>query len=944
MNRTRSRPMTVLFVLTLATLLFSAFALAQTTTATIKGKILDPEGDPVPGAEVNAVSQASGNVFQAISDSAGSYLLAGLRPGTYDLIVASPAYEPRSQTIQVLVGQNINADFNMSPSVVMSEEITVVGQQVVEMETTQIATQVTPIQMEQLPQNNRNFMNFAALAPGVTISDDETRKTFQSGARSADAVNVFVDGVSFKNDVIQGGVVGQDSSRGNPFPQNAVQEFRVLTQNYAAEFQKAESAVITAVTKSGTNSVSGEVFAFFQDDGLVDENPLTGTNPYFERLQTGVSVGGPIVRDSLHYFLSYEGNNQDRDEIVRLGGDFANLPASLQQELAPYAGEFPSEFELGLFFGKLSWQPGPTQILDVSAFLRDETDVRGFGGENAFTTAESIDNDVLNFGARHQYTSTAFFNEASLSFQDYQWNPQALNEVPARHYLGVIRIGGKDSTQDISQQRISLRDDVTLSPIEFQGSHSFKVGALFDSSSYDFIKDLNGNPVYWFRSNENYSRPYEATYGLGDPKISADNDAFGIYAQDEWSVTDQFIVNLGIRWDYESNMFPTDWVTPADIVQKYSHIVDADRYFTDGNDRQAIDDMFAPRLGFTYDVSRQNKTVVFGGWGRYYDRHLFNNTLDERFRLQYMRGTFLFSDDGAPLPDGRQTVAWDPRYLTEAGLQELLAQGRTGLPEVFLTANDTDAPYSDQWTIGVRQQLGDLVGSLSYGNIESHNGFTFGWGHRNPDGTCCRWGEVQSLGYAAIITSQDAKRTWYEAIYLQLDKPFTASSRWGGGLSYTGVLNAEGIGGDLFSFDFPTVEDYPRRPINYINDHRLIANVLFGLPFGFNAGTVVTYGSGYRYDIIDQSAGTGPLERILRGDGEGDGYLTLDLRLEYNFDLGPVAIGLLGEAFNVTNDEVFNNYNNRIPTPPAVNPDFGEATSIVAGSQRRFQYGVRLRF
>ncbi|HVR43730.1 MAG TPA: TonB-dependent receptor [Thermoanaerobaculia bacterium] len=944
MNPIRPHPRNLFQILALC-LLIASLAVAQTSTATIKGRVLDPDGDPVGGAEINAVNLSSGNVHQAVSRRDGTYLLAGLRPATYELIVASPAYEPTSQTVQLLIGQSINADFRLSPSVVLTESITVVGQQVVEMDSTQISTNITPAQIEQLPQNNRNFMNFAALAPGVTISDDETRKTFQSGAQSANAVNVFVDGVSFKNDVIQGGVVGQDASRGNPFPQNAVQEFRVLTQNYSAEFQKAGTAVITAVTKSGSNALTGEVFAFYQDNDLVDENPLTGSNPFFERLQTGLSLGGPISRDQAHFFLSYEGNDQERAEIVSLGSGAGNAPASLIQQLQGYTGEFSSDFELGLFFGKLSFQPTPSQIFELSGFMRDETDVRGFGNQNSFEMAEEIPNDVWNVAVRHNYTSQVFFNEASLSMQEYRWNPRPLNDaLVGLNYQNILRIGGRDTEQDIWQERLSLRDDLTFSPMEWQGTHVFKVGGVFDFNEYNITKHFTGNPLFQFRAAENYERPFEARFGIGDPTIKGDNNAIGLYLQDEWSLTDQFMLNLGVRWDYESDMFPTDWVTPTDVVQKFSSFVDPDRYFTDGNDRQAIDDMFAPRLGFTYDVLANNRTVVFGGWGRYYDRILFNHSLDERFRLQYTVGTFLFSEDGAPLPDGRPTAAWDPRYLSAAGMRELVALGITGRPEVFLIENDTDAPYTDQWTVGVRQAIGDLVATLSYGSQQSQNGMTFGWGHRNADGTCCRWAEVNELGYAALIASQDSLRTWYEAIYLQLDKPFTSDSRWGGGLSYTGVINAEGIGGDLFSFDFPTVEEYPRRPINNIHDHRLVANVLFGLPLNFNAGTVVTYGSGYRYNIIDQSQGTGPLERNLRGEGEGDGYLTLDLRLEYAFDLGPMELSLLGEAFNITNDEVYNNFNNRIFTLPNVNPDFGRPTSIVQGSQRRFQYGVRLRF
>ena len=124
------------------------------------------------------------------------------------------------------------------------------------MRTSEASTNVTTQQIENLPQDDRNFLNFATLAPGIRLSTDPQRKVISSDAQPAEQTNVFIDGVSFKNDVLQGGLVGQDSSRGNPFPQNAVQEFRVVTQNYSAQYDKAASAIITAVTKSGGNAIA----------------------------------------------------------------------------------------------------------------------------------------------------------------------------------------------------------------------------------------------------------------------------------------------------------------------------------------------------------------------------------------------------------------------------------------------------------------------------------------------------------------------------------------------------------------------------------------------------------------------------------------------------------------------------------------------------------------
>ena len=948
MNPTRPRlplPVLTMFIVLLFT---AASVLAQTTTATIKGRVLDPGGNPVAGAEVNAVNQATGNVHQATSTRDGSYQLAGLRPATYDVIVAAPGFEPKSRTLQLLVGQNINADFSMSAGIALSEEITVVGQQVVEMETAQIATSVTREQIESLPQNSRNFMNFAALAPGVTISDSDTRKTFQAGAQDANAVNVFVDGISYKNDILAGGIVGQDASRGNPFPQVAVQEFRVLTQNYTAEFQKASSAVITAVTKSGTNRVTGEVFAFFQDNALVDDNPISGAQEEgFERLQTGLGVGGPIIRDRLHYFVSYEGNDQERESRVTMGP--GGNPA-LRERLSAYEGVFPSEFGSDLFFAKATFQPGATQIVDFSYFLRTETDLRSFGGRNSFEFREDVMNDVQNYSLRHQWTQTSWFNEASVNYQEYVWNPTPVRlDLVGQNFQDVLRIGGRDTEQDKAQRRTSLRDDLLFSPFNWFGNHAVKVGVNVDHTEYDLKNFLVGNPVYHYRSADNWAFPWRVEYGFGDPQTGADNTAFGVYLQDEWSATDRLVVNAGIRWDYESDMFPTDWVTPANIRNDLGPFVDDERYFTDGDDREALAQMFAPRLGLTYDVFGTQSTVVFGGYGKYWDRTLRGATDAEKFRQSWQRGELFFSQNGGVV-GGNLTVPWNEAYLNKDNLFQLIEQGKLARPEVFLLENDTKAPYADQYTVGVRQRLGRLVGALSFARTLSYNGFTYSWAPyawenlRNANGSCCNWSSVQALGYNNIITSQSNKRTWYDAIYLTLEKPFTSGSRWGGAVSYTNNLTAETIGGDLFSFEFPSVTDYPRRPLNNIQDHLLVANAVVRMPWNLSVGSVLTYGSGRHYNIVDRSLGTGSNQVTRFGEGEGNPYTTIDLRLQYDINVAGLAIGLVGEAFNLTNEAVENSWQNVIFTLPLVNPVFGQATNIVDNSQRRFQYGIRLRY
>ena len=918
------------FILLLLALLVAGTAVAQSaTTATIRGTVHDESGNAFPGAQITATNVDTGFTQSATAGSDGSFLLAGLSPATYRIDVTATSYKASSREVRVLVGQNLEVTFRLTPDLVLAEEITVVGATAVETKTPEIATNVTVQQIENLPQNDRNFLNFAALAPGVLLGTDEFRKEVKAGAQSSSATNVYIDGVSFKNDVLQGGVVGQDASRGNPFPQNAVQEFRVITQNYSAEYSKASSAIITAVTKSGGNELSGEAFLFYQDKSLVDDNPLNGADPEYERNQWGASIGGPIQRDRLHFFFSYEANDQDREETVVLGAGFQNDPA-LRASLAPLAGTFVSPFRSDLAFGKLTFQPTSNQNLFLSGNYRKETDIRGFGGGTSRETAENVKNDVWNATLHHQYTQTNWLNEASLSYTDSLWNPTPLNgDLIGKDYIGLLRVGGRDTQQRIGQKRLSLRDDFTLASLPWSRNHTVKIGGIVDSLDYTVRKEFTGNPVYVFRSDISSKFPFEVRWGTGNPDLSADNTEYGLYVKDDWNVNPSLTLNLGIRWDYETNMFDTDYVTPADVRARLSDDFPA-KFFTDGNDREAKKDMFQPRVGFSYDVLKDGKTVVFGGAGRYYDRNLFNNTLDEKFRLQYSVALFRFSADGTPR-DGSPTVKWEDKYFTEAGLREVLASGVTGKPEVFLIENDTKVPYSNQWNLGVRHAFGSMVGSVSYAQIRSYNGFSFLWGK----GFCC---PAIDPNYSNILISSDDVRTWYDAVYVTLDKLY--SNHYGFNISYTWA-DAEQVGGDLFSLDLPTIADWPRYGTPGTQDHRIVANGIVGLPLDIMLSGILQYSSGDRFRIHDFSRGfcTGCYRPKT---GESPSWTTIDLRAEKAFKFGRHEVGVIAEAFNITNEEryaFFQDFN-----PPEGNPNLGKPTAIVGGSQRRYQFGFRYRF
>jgi outer membrane receptor protein involved in Fe transport len=988
MNRRISPLSGILALAASALLLVAAPLAAQKTSSSIHGTVTGDSG-PVAGAQVVAVNSDSGFTRDAKSGADGGYTLLGLTPGSYEVIVTADNFLEQRVTLQVLLGQSPQVDFKMPLATVQGEQIEVVGvaaQTQIDTHSSTIETNITPQQIESLPQNNRNFLNFAALAPGVrfTTNQDEQGQKVHSGGEDARQINVYIDGLSYKNDLLQGGAFMQDSSRGNPFPQNAVQEFRVLTQNYKAEYEQAAAAVITAVTRSGGNTFKGDAFYYSQNKSMVTQDEFSEARgeekPDYKRQQGGLDFGGPITKDKLHFFVSYEQNKQDRAASVFRGGSFGAAPADVQALLGQYStGTLLQPFDEKLYFGKLSWQPSPSQSADFSYHKRDESEVRGFGGQRVRQGAENFLDKTDALVIQHQAVFGGSLNEGSVTYQKLHWNPSGVDtSVPHENYIGILDVGGKDSTQDFQQKKLGVRDDFTKL-FDWRGSHSVKVGTAISRLDYDVSKTQFDNPLFEFRDLEQWEFPFHARLGAGNPGLSFNNTQFGIYAQDDWQVLANLTINLGVRWDYETNMVNNDYVTPPALVDALQNacttfsqpiggqsswcipeILDLQRYTTDGNRRDPYTGMIQPRLGFAWDVASDGKTVVFGGWGRYYDRVILNDIFDESYRQTHPQYEFCFSADGSPSPNcSVPAIPWDPSYLSRQGLLDLIASGRAGSPEVYLVANDLKPPRSNQWTLGVRRQLGAWKSSLSYGNVRGFNGLSYFFGDRVP-GTSFndRFGNnIPIPGYGRVFITSSARQTWSSSYMFTLDKPYTVESRWGFDLAYTytdafqeGTDNpSEGVA--FGAFDYLSSATFYKIPASNEEKHRLVMTGTVGLPANFRVSSVITLGSGLPYTIFDDShdpftvrwnEGTPPKSSFIIPNAWG--YRSVDLRLEW--DAPPISntvkIGLVAEGFNVFNYSNYNGFDNFRPRLPAVNPTFGNPTS--AFNARRFQVGARVSF
>ncbi|MEP6508763.1 MAG: TonB-dependent receptor, partial [Gemmatimonadales bacterium] len=972
---------------------FTSTLAAQTTTGTVRGSVTGSGGAPAIGAQITARNTESGVSRTTTAHDDGSYILPGVIPGTYEVTVRRIGQAPQTRRVVVQIGATTDQTFSLTDAATTLETQVVTAAAGRETATSETATNVTKEQIEKLPTPSRNFLDLAALAPGVTVTEDRVNGQFRAvsaGGQAPSSVNLFVDGTSFKNDLTLGGIAGQDASRGNPFPRNAVQEYRVLSQNFKAEYQKASSAVITATTKSGGNEWSGNALVGYQNASFVALDTFQRKDkaaaikaggkykvPQYNRTLSALSFGGPIVKDKIHVFGSYEGNVQNRTNRVAIKVPTAGFAALDTVNFAQFNGEFGSPFRENLFFGKIDDAINDKSRAELSISNRHETDIRDFGGDGPFTKANNIHNYNTAVQLKHSYFTGPWLNEALLSYTHFhRGSSPNTTGIPQRLFIYpdgscCFIIGAAQSTQEFIQKGPAFRDDITYTGFHLAGDHVFKGGLSLDFPTYDVNKDNNGTPQFQYQSVRNtgngdqaynYSSPFELFYGTGDSRINLTNKEVGAYLQDDWTPVKRLTLNLGVRWDYETNMLNTNHVTDkagADTIAKYAATLgqplDPSRYIGTGNNRTPYKKAFQPRLGFSYGVDEASRTTVFGGWGLYYDRIATDYAIDEKLNITHPNYTILFAPRGQA-PKGSQ-VAWSDAYFTadKAVLDALVHSA--GTPELWLIDNQFKLPKSTQWSVGLRQVFGSgYSASVTYANQHATDLFTLGRADAklNPDGfTCCQF--TGSHGYRGIVYSSNEGETWYHSVQVQADRAYSRPSPdqfgWGAGLSFTAAsreLKGLDNAGDNFSFPFPGA--IPRHSAND-EKYRVVANWITDIPylFGFQWSGLATLGGKNNIDA-GCSRSCNPTD-FAKNPFNASGftvpgtfpYQNVDMRLRKDFPRfggSLTTIGLTLDVFNTLNHNNFGCYNVGNPSD-AVN--YGTPGCVVSDA-RRYQLGAELNF
>ncbi|WP_313254499.1 TonB-dependent receptor [Stenotrophomonas sp.] len=934
-------------------LLGAAPAFAQSTAATIRGQVM-ADSSPAAQAQVTATNIATGLSRSVQSTASGSYSLAGLPPGTYRVEVNAGG-KTSTQNITVQVGQTATVNLGVGGvgettaggAATTLDAVQVVAQAPIETKTSEIATYITPRQIEALPQGTRNFLAFADTVPGMAFEQNPANGStkLRGGVQNANNVNVYIDGIGQKNYVTQGGITGQDASRGNPFPQLAIGEYKVITSNYKAEYDQISSAAVTAVTKSGTNEFKGSFFWDYtnQDWREPRESEKDAGKTRSGEKQYGAAFGGPIVKDKAHFFVTYEAKEYNAPQDLspgegRIAGD---LPQAWRDQL----GATSTPFKEDLYFGKLDWSINEENLVELTYKRREESEIGNVGGQSArsYGTDTGVNED--RYDLRWQFSNANWLNDAHLTYEKAFWtkapvnmtNGMVLTDGSGDDGKQIYRIGGGEGgLQDKGQKGWSFQNDTTFFGWE---GHTVKFGVKYKQVDLDTIEQQPYNPQFYYDIHQGGAVPYfvrfgSAAMGTDGGSVTSKNKQFGLYIQDDWDVTERLTLNLGLRWDYEKTPSYLDYVTSGDVLAALSAVdtragnapgqtyaqslalggIDVNRYISTGNNRKPFKDAIQPRLGFSYDLTGDERHVIFGGIGRSYDRNLFDYLQLERSKATFPTRRFKINSPGHACDlSASDCLDWSPQLLDRDYLMSLVNSTDAGR-EVWMFDNDLKTPYSDQISLGIRDSFNlgglDWNSSATVQHTRYKDGLLIMRGNRYPDGGVFApngspWSAPGLPGMGSLIVATNGFESKSTALLLSLDKPYTSESPWNVNVAYTLTDAKQNIHekDPVYGWYFTQGGWYDGA---WTPRHRLVISGFTDLPWGMSVSGKLTLASKIKRWDIDGTAAYGGYERPHSWEPDGTlGFKQFDLSLTKTWDTGTdlklkMRADLLN-AFNWTN-------------------------------------------
>lgn len=980
--------------------LSSALHAQQAATATLNGRIIDQNKAVIPHAIVTATHKATGVSRETITNYEGSYVLANLPPGEYELKVQATGFAVKVSQAPVViqVGQTTTIDTTLEVGETRST-VNLVGEApLVQTSTSTVEGVIDEREVQSLPLNGRNFLELALLIPGNAPAPnfDPTKTNtivISSAGQLGRGGNVTVDGADNNDDVVGGQL--QNIS------QEAVQEFQIATNRFSAQLGRSGSAVVNIVTRSGSNEYHGSGSFYFRDRKLqglpATFDRTSGQAPPFDREQYAFALGGPIKKQKAWFFGSFEFRNQDGATLV----GSRELPSrSIKRGFAP------APLNDLLSTERVDWRPTDADRLSFRYSLQWEDDVapstldRAIGSASQRQSSSNRSHFVL--GNYTRVLSPGEVNSFNFSYSTFINHTQPVTPGPQLTFPSIQDGASFRVPQQTRQRRLQFSDTFTM----VRGNHTVNLGGDFQRVDSDFdlgvfqqgrielIEDFSDFDRNGDGRVDDNDLLFAVTLRSGVPDRpliipDADNLHFAAFVQDDWRIRPQLTLNLGLRYEVDSDV---------KNVSRLGELNPLILPFLRGR-RTRDKNNFGPRVGFNYSA-RDGRTSIHVGYGIYYDRvtleiQSLERGLDGRaLPIEVRAGNIFFIP--APCLFNPVCGQFPPPAPTLATPFTGFVLPGAGAGGINIIDNDLQNPMVQQTNLGIQRELG--------GNYVLRADYLHNFGTHFIIGRTIGSVINPVIGGPDLVKNlESSAKTKYDGLLLSVEKRF--SNRHQLRASYTLSRSFNYANDDQIPFSNGPVDSENLRleygPTPNDQRHRFTFSGVFDLPVGVRLAPIFTLASGVPMDILlpdgssriptlQRNAGgrlfhTGAelnafINRINASGGAGgqplplvgndarfnDSFNSLDLRVSKIFKLRErISLEPIAEVFNLfnitnvlgiskSNYSGFSNVLIRDSNDPAgpgflTSSTFGRPVTTAggvfgSGGPRAFQFAARVKF
>ena len=877
---------------------------AQSTTASLSGKVCDPQRSALPQALIVVTSRDTSRVFRTTSDADGKFRLTALAPGVYELSAEVRGFDLLQTEVTLVLEENCEVNLTMTVARIEQKVTVTAGEPILDPSATVLGRRITDREISELPVQGRNFLNLALLTPGILNSYNTAASGsgFAAAGQTGRNNTLLVDGLSFDE-------ASSSSPRGG-LPLDAVQEFVVASNAATAEYGQASGAIVNVLTKSGTNGFAGRAFVH-RREGAWNATPGSARlvvpalpKPDMQQTIFGASVGGPIKRGRAFFFTSVEDTLRNSVFIVT-------------SPVAPViAHDLPSSFPQRLrnpqVFGRVDANlQGSSQLTVRYRFVRESLAGR-MGDQDLATGSWERAHDSIREDFDLALLHTLFFGRSAVNEFRSQRAGRLLEFDPTGYCSGCealdyphLKLGKNPNVPNWrSEKQWQIADALTIVRSGWLGDHTFKSGIDVSRIEVDYDQLTDQEGTFRFEIDLPFDPADAKTYPTrytrtdGDPRTTVGDTIVALFLQDRWKPLPGLTLNLGVRWDYEHAIGVAD-----DI------------------------DNLAPRIGVAFDPWRSGGTSFRGSYGVYYDQVFLG-----------IARTALQAQPGAGI------VIVNPGYPDPFGINP--SRGSTLVtraPTTTRLSDKIETPYTEQITSGFQHALLGTVSlaidgvwargrhllvtrDLNYPNLDQAS-------PRRPDPLFAQINSVEASGHS-----------WYRALLIGVQQRHPR--RYSISVAYT--LSSTERDTEDFNFVPQDQRDYAADRGPSLNDarHRLVIAGDVALPLGFSLATVLTARSPLPYNVTtgtdDNRDGSPTTDRprgVSRNSGRGAALFQGDVRIKKTFAFGVRGLELVAEAFNLTN-----RLNWTFPVNFVQGGAVAYPTPSGAELPRELQFGVRVLF